>query len=122
MNLTTYQSAKAWPEKRWLAHMELGKGVYMSFFGKTEEEALAKANDFWQRETERQKALMADAIAKPKPVEAATDEVKSEGRGAHFVGKVWMIHNHTRQKIRIDSSEVSLYEGRGYVRGGPRSK
>src|SRR4051812_47213713 len=109
MNLTTYQSTKAWPEKRWLVHMELGKDIYMSFFGKSEEEALAKANSFWQRETERQKVLIAEAL-KPQPV--SDDEIKPTGKGAHFIGKVWMIHSQSRQKIRIDQGEVSLYEGR----------
>lgn len=50
MNITVYQSQKAWPDKRWLASLDItGKGnLLMSFFAPTEAEAVQAANRWWE--------------------------------------------------------------------------
>lgn len=57
-----------------------------------------------------------------KHVNGEPNRFKVDGRGAHFIGKVWMIHKNTRQKIRCTKEEVAEYQAKGFERGGARSK
>lgn len=45
---------------------------------------------------------------------------QSSGHGS--IGKVWMINRQTQHLCRISSNDVAEYAGKGYVKGGPRSK
>lgn len=120
MNIITYQSAKAWPDKHWLAHVDLGRDCYASFFAATEEAAIKKANDWYKSERERWARI--DTSVADEPV---NDELKPVvKRGAHLVGMVWMINPQAekdQRKIRIPAEEQKLWEGRGYRKGGARS-
>ena len=115
MQITIYTSPKAWPDKRWLASLDLGKGLLMSFFAASEQEAIDKANSWYENEKARQLKLEPDRVIDDT-------EIKPTGRGSYLVGKCWMIHTHTREKVLIDQAEQALYEGRGFVKGGARSK
>lgn len=112
MQITTYSSIKAWPEKRWLASLDIGKGLLMSFFRATEAEAIQAAQSWYDGELERQKRLEASTV---------NSMALGDGREA-TAGKIWMLNRTTDHRIRIDANELKLFEGRGYVRGGPRSK
>lgn len=43
-------------------------------------------------------------------------------RGAHFVGTTWVAHTGTKDKRRINVSELNEYFAKGYVKAGPRTK
>ena len=123
MNITLYESKTAWPEQRHLAHMDLGKGVYASFFGKTEAEAKAKAEAWYASERERWARI--DKSQEEAKTNNADEVIPNKGRGAHFVGMVWMINPAAeigKQKIRVAEAEQKLWEGRGYKRGGARTQ
>lgn len=55
MKITLYQSAdmSITPGKTWLAHMDLGSSLFMSFFGATEEAALERANVWYEGERKK---------------------------------------------------------------------
>lgn len=120
MKITMYQSTDCPIAKIWLAHMDFGNDTYMSFFGPTAEAAEKRANDWYDKERARQLRIVGSSeqeeIAKPK------NNGSGDGRGQHFLGKVWMINRTTGHKARVEPSEVSGFEASGYVRGGPRSK
>lgn len=123
--IRTYEGKDEWGKDRFLVHMNLGSDIYMSFFGSSAKEAEDKARNWY--ENERKRAERID----PSIKSAATVSndgwgdtggwSKPDTRGMHFAGKIWMVNKSTGDKKRIDPSEQSLYEGRGYVRGGPRS-
>lgn len=124
MNITAYETEKAGP-KKWLAHLDLGNDIYMSFFADCKVHAIQKAEDWYNRERARQLRLMPEAgmvAALSSNRTSIKPSASGKGRGQHFVGKVWMIHKDSRAKCRVPSAEVSAYEARGYVKGGPRSK
>lgn len=50
MKINCYQSEDG---LRWLAHMELGRDLYMPFFGPTKAEAVAKAENWLHNEQSR---------------------------------------------------------------------
>lgn len=141
--IRSYEGQDEWVNKKWLAHMNLGNDVYMSFFGSTKKEAEDRARAWYETETARY-----NRIDKSQVVTAPVDETNKEwsnswndkivdadekhlkeikiinNKGHHFAGKVWMVKilaDGTKDKKRIDPSEQSSYEANGYVRGGPRS-
>ena len=84
------------------------------FVGKSEEEARKQLDDF-----------LAGKAEKTKTVETPEGEVTvsaPSGRGAALVGSVWMIHHAKKLRERVPASELDLYLGRGYEKGGPRTK
>jgi len=124
--VVTYYSANAKPKERWLAYAILpdGNQWQVRFTGETEEVAKSKAIRLYEAE------LAKYAGGEHKPVEqkpsdgwsaGANPWPVSQGRGAHFAGKAWLIHKETRQKIRVPVEQVEQYLGE-YERGGPRSK
>lgn len=38
------------------------------------------------------------------------------------VGKAWMLNRVTGERARVDVSQVAVYEAKGFIKGGPRSK
>lgn len=118
--VVTYESKNVSnPKERWTAYAVLPSGELwlVRCCGETEEIAKSKALALY--ESEREKWEAREGAAKPKNEPA----VKSEGlgRGAHFLGKVWMINKTTGDKKRVSKDEVAQYEWAGYIRGGPRS-
>lgn len=128
--IRTYEGKDEWGSKKYLAHMNLGNDIYMTFFGASVKDAEARARNWYEEETKRWKR-----IDKSEPVEKseASDDgwgdtggwsKPADGRGQHFAGKIWMIKvmdDGTKDKKRVDPSEQSKYEADGYFRGGPRS-
>lgn len=50
------------------------------------------------------------------------DEIKPSGRGAHFVGTVWVCNKELKQKKRMPEAEaVKLLVQPGWFKGGPRT-
>lgn len=121
MQITTYQSGKADVSKRWLAHMNLGGDIYMSFFGPSEQIAMDKANSWYEAEKARQDRLCKPSEDHYKGTTLA-EKPSMQGRGHHFSGKLWVINRSTHHLCRIEPQELQSYEANGYVRGGPRSK
>lgn len=56
------------------------------------------------------------------PVASGNAPHHTGGKGASLIGKVWMIHHKDRLRARVAAIEVSAYEAKGYVRGGPKTK
>lgn len=48
--IRSYKGQDDWGSDTWLAHMNLGSGLFMSFFGRTQEEAEAKARNWYELE------------------------------------------------------------------------
>ena len=44
------------------------------------------------------------------------------GKGAHFIGTTWVAHMVTKDKRRIQKSDLEEYLAKGYVKAGPRTK
>lgn len=122
--IRTYVGQDEWGNKKCLAHMNFGNDTYMSFFGVTEEEAKTKALSWYEAERVRWgKIGLAPENVDEKHLSPIVDPwaaLKPEGRGHHFVGKVWML-NKNNHKVRVDAAEQSGYEAKGYKLGGPRS-
>ncbi len=128
MNIVVYETEQAGP-KKFLAHVNLGNDIYMSFFGAYQVQAVERAEAWYARERAHQLVLEAGVDRASANLEKRTGINPSGsglnpggGRGAHFIGKVWMIHQVTRAKVRVPAGEVAGMEATGYVRGGPRSK
>lgn len=135
--IRSYEGNDEWVSKKWLAHMNLGSDIYMSFFGATKEEAESRARAWYEKEKSRWERIeVLDSKPTPKPVDDGWNSwnnpdqgwdkeiaLKPSGKGHHFAGKVWMVKRDgaEKHKVRIDPSQVAAYEAQGYVRGGPRS-
>ena len=121
MHIVTYHSANAKPEKAWVAYIVLLNGNYwgVRFDGPNEQYVIDKARAQW--EVERKRVMDSPINDIDGEDEEEVDE-KPTGRGSHFVGKAWLIHTVTREKIRVPKEEVDKYLLNGYERGGPRSK
>lgn len=48
--IRSYEGQDEWVSKKWLAHMNLGNDIYMSFFGATKAEAEEKARAWYEKE------------------------------------------------------------------------
>lgn len=50
------------------------------------------------------------------------DEIKPTGKGAHFVGTVWVCNKELKQKKRLPEAEAAkLLQQPGWFKGGPRT-
>lgn len=132
----TYYSTneKVSREMAWLAFIVLPNGKLwdVRFSGATEEEAKQKAIELW--ESERAKVSQTPLEHKPcvksaQPLPDSSWDEKptpidpwASEKQHHRAGKVWMRHKENRDLISIPLTEISMYESRGYERGGPRSK
>lgn len=128
--IRTYEGKDEWGSKKYLAHMNLGNDLYMTFFGASVKDAEARARNWYEEETKRWKRIdkSQPEVTGDEPAEASNDwgswSKPVDGRGQHFAGKIWMIKvmaDGTKDKKRVDPSEQSKYEADGYFRGGPRS-
>lgn len=111
----TYFAPLAAEQERWAvtAFMPNGDKAHIIAFGPTEEFARNKIVGLIERELARySKTVPSEEISRPVT-----------GRGAHFIGKTWVIHNVTREKRRVDTAEATkLIESGEWAKGGPRSK
>lgn len=122
-NIVTYHSINAKPNEAWLAYVVLPSGEQwlVRFAASTEAAAIEAAKARWEHEKKRysrHNEIVDDAVKVP----AFADCQAPSGRGAHFAGKLWVIHQTTRELKRIDPSELDSHLAGGYIRGGPRSK
>ena len=138
-----YEGQDEWGAKKWLAHLNLGNDVYMSFLRGSKKEADDAARNWYESESKRFKHLDSSNMDdKPAPVKVLNDggwgevvNTKSDNfwgndpngsrpeKEHHFAGKVWMVKGEgwEKQKKRVDKSEVENYLKDGWVKGGPRS-
>lgn len=123
MNIATYHSEDAPTHKSWLAHMDLGT-CHMDFFADTKLKAVEKAERFFAAEKARQIQIVGNIQAEIAVNNDTTgvNPWAATGRGQGFAGKVWMLNRATQERARVEANQVSAYEAKGYVRGGPRSK
>lgn len=126
MQIVTYKisnSVESFDVPDWLAFIVLptGKLWDVRFSGATEEKAKQKAIALWESEFNK---LKPEYIQQYGRIDRVSDDPWFEiaEKQHHLAGKIWMIHKETRDKIRIPLTEISMYEQRGYERGGPRSK
>ena len=83
----------------------------MHFIAKTEEEARAKFEAWFNK--------------KPtKPVEEKEEKIVKapSGKGQANTGKLWMINHTTKERLRINPSEAGIYLNKGFEHGGPRTQ
>lgn len=145
-----YEGQDEWGSKKWLAHLNLGNDVYMSFLRGSKKEAEDAARNWYEAESKRFKHLDSSNMDdKPAPVKliggdnftvptndgwgdvdpwstATGQDVWNNNQPTkehHFAGKVWMVKGEgwDKQKKRVDKSEVAALEADGWRRGGPRS-
>jgi hypothetical protein len=134
MNTITYYCNHAPAGQEWLAQviMPNGQKWLVHAYGATEAEAVEKIVNLYN--AEKNKFAHVQTIGRGAKLDpqnqayelgktiAAKISIPHSGRGSHFVGKTWLIHSFTRQKIRVDHSEVEKYMSEGWEKGGPRSK
>lgn len=131
MKIITYSSENAEPHEKWLAYLVINNEQWLvRFTGHSELEAITKANCFWVKEQDKQKALDRSCPQNTlgQQVKNLDDQIKTvarriieDRRGAHFVGTIWMVNKSTGHKTRIVQDKQAEYEANGYVRGGARS-
>lgn len=116
----TYHSANAKPELAWMAYVVMpnGKLWMVPSFGATENDAVKKIVALW--ENERAKVIIAPRIDAFNPAPMKLDPWAEAKH--HRAGKIWMRHKETRELVSIPLTEITMYEGKGYERSGPRSK
>jgi len=133
-----YEGQDEWGSKKWLAHLNLGNDIFMSFLRGSKVDAETAARDWYERESKRFKHKdSCDIDGEVKVVEAKKDEAWAtgqqwgsgdgwgtpvDGRAAAFTGKVWMLNRTTGERARIEAGLVAEYEGKGFIKAGPRSK
>lgn len=132
MKIRTYvfdgQSDEAKVGNKHLAQLDLGSNLFMSFFGATRIEAIERAENWYTRERARQFKLEAgvDRASHDSENRASINPSVSglinSGKGSHLRGIAWMVHEVTREKIRVPVAEVEAYVAKGYFKGGARSK
>lgn len=123
-----------------LAQLDLGRSVFMSFFGKNSAEATEKAQAWYDHEVARQRRLEAGCVGNTtiaanaakiannvaKTIVASTTftaaTVPSDAkRGAHFGGSAWVINKaNVRRRVPEEDAAPMLASG-DWQRGGPRS-
>lgn len=140
MKIRTYtldaDSTEAVDGQPHLAQLDLGRSVFMSFFGTTPAEAREKAQLWYDAEVARQRKLeggcnannvivvsaakIANNVA--KAIVASTTSIPSDAkRGAHFAGSAWVV-NKAGLHRRVPEDEASQLLASGqWQRGGPRS-
>lgn len=132
MKTITYYSQNAPAGQEWMAMALLPNGqrwLVTSSAG-SEAEAVEKITALYQSEINKHKPAYVQMIGRTtRPLQNNNTMVEGwlngpakSGRGSHFVGKVWLIHSTTREKIRVDKNEVEKYLNEGWEKGGPRSK
>lgn len=131
MKIITYSSENAESHEKWLAYLVINDQQWLvRFTGHSELEAITKANCFWVKEQDKQKALDRSCpqnVVTGAQVKNLDDQIKTvarritEDRGAHFMGTIWMVNKSTGHKVRIVEDRQAEYEANGYQRGGPRT-
>lgn len=121
MNITTWKSLT---EDRYLAQLELGNDLRMSFFGATEAEAKSRAEAWYAAEKKRQERLWPEKAREVALTaeERTSNNLQASNYGHGLRGMVWMFNRATGDRKRVQPSEVAGLEWAGYQRGGPRSK
>lgn len=117
----TYYSSNAKPELAWMAYIVMpnGKLWMVPSFGATEDDAVRKIVALW--ESERAKVIVGDPWANVNQPRANVAQEYND-KQHHRAGKIWMRHKETRELVSIPLTEITMYEGKGYERSGPRSK
>jgi hypothetical protein len=140
-----YEGQDEWGAKKWLAHLNLGNDIYMSFLRGSKKDAEDAAREWYEHESKRFKHQDSSQMDdKPAPVKVMNDggwaDVGDSNSGwpssnstdgwndvqtkeHHFAGKVWMVKGEgwEKQKKRVNKSEVENYLKDGWIKGGPRS-
>ena len=135
IKIVTYQSSEAVsPQMKWIGYIQKA-GIYMNirFNGETEKEVEKKAK-FWynnqtkpkffqQETTEEDFAKWQEEQPKPEPKKIFPSQVRvvsqnqGSGRGHGNAGRIWVINKKTRDRKRIQESEMPEYAAQGYIRG-----
>lgn len=119
--ITAYHNATAPVYRQWIAYVVLSDGKLWGVYaiGSTEDEAVRKIVALW--ESERAKVTIVDPWANANQPRANVEQAHNEAKH-HRAGKIWMRHKETRELVSIPLTEITMYEGKGYERSGPRSK
>lgn len=122
-----------------LAQLDLGRNVFMSFFGTSPTEATEKAQAWYDHEVARQRKLEAGCVNNQtiaanaakiannvaKAIVSSTtfaSQLPSDAkRGSHFGGSAWVINKaNVRRRVPEDDAASMIASGQ-WQRGGPRS-
>jgi hypothetical protein len=121
--ITAYHNPTAPWFREWIAYVVLSDGKLWGVYaiGATEEAAKAKISSLWENEQAKFKTQSSswDDLTIKDPF---TGRPVGEGKQHHFANKVWMRHKIERNLVRVPLTEITMYEGKGYERSGPRSK
>ena len=92
-----------------------GRPAPVYAIGSTESEAIENAKTFWEKETAKLSKLY-----KSESRDAAIERVASTA--SRNLGKIWVINRATKERKRVEASEVEALVANGWVKGGPRTK
>lgn len=107
--------------KKYIAMCEEKFGHYVSPFVKNVKPLTNEVSE--DEDEELIPETEANASHSPKTSNGTqTGQNSGMGRGAHFIGTTWVAHMGTKDKRRIQSSDLEEYLARGYVKAGPRTK
>lgn len=112
----TYQSTNAPTNETWCAYLTKFK---VFCFGATEQAAKDRAESFYRQM--QAKAAVQDKSEASDLNAGKLPETGSKGRGHGNTGTVWMRHKE-QGLVRVPLTEITMYEGKGYYRSGPRGK
>ena len=105
------------------------------FVGKTQEEAMAKFEEWFNKKRPDPSPLppansqevkdedngCAPADAPTPTAPASTVPASLAGRHAN-TGKLWMINHTTKERVRVPEDKVGEYVANGFEHGGPRTQ
>lgn len=119
VEILTYHSVNAPAHKAWLAYPVLDGLWLVRCEAATEIEAIERAKAWYEAEKARQQRIVGKSEDE-QPV-ARDSERSNPGRGAGFMGSVWLLNRATGHRLRAAAGEAARLIEQGYVRAGPRS-
>lgn len=131
--IRSYHGQEEWGSKQWIAHMNLGNDLFMSFFGGTKEEAEKNARNWYDTESKRwgkidntktvsEPVEANDGWGKQAPSDWGSPSPSLPSGSEHgMVGKVWLINHAQQKRLRVNPNEVDGYLSQGFEKGGPKT-
>lgn len=132
--IVTYYSTNNKPE--WFSYLKPnGEFLGVRFEGASEAEAIERAKNWWINEKSRQNRLEGkveidddEVDSKPYKSDDGWGKVTKSNWGTPspksdhgMSGKVWLGNPTTKEKKRVDPSEVAALMDKGWVKAGPRT-
>ena len=135
--IVTYHSTNNKPE--WFSYLKPnGEFLGVRFEGASEAEAIERAKNWWINEKSRQNRLTGRVELDDDEVDSKPYKQNADSWGSYqpksgetwnasknsehgMSGKVWLGNPTTKEKKRVDPSEVAGLMNEGWVKAGPRT-